>query len=334
GDFEGRVLILPLILGLLTLAYVLCYARWVLKLVSSIDWLSAASHQVLFFAASLYLMLKPSGAGRAKFTLSCLSAALLPLLLFLAAARGPIAPGAPTLPLHYMVYAAPFIIAAPLAAVGYGEAKRMGNERAVLPLFWLAVILGLESYAIFGGDGGLGLTLTYRGLVFLLPPLFALCSIGVNGLSRGEGGARKLAKASAAAVLVTILALNLYGFHAAVLMQERYAGYFWLYRAPEYGAGAWLSSVHDGKTVAGDVKYVYLLRYYFGLDCDELSGLLFLSGRGRLGAEALITYDLMARSGYVVYGGYSIDLPEGWMERVYDLNDIYSNGVVNIYVRK
>lgn len=331
-DFEGRILILPLILGLLTIIYLLYYANWSLSFISSIDWLSAASHQILFFTISLYLMLKPSSASRAKLLFSCLSAALLPLFLVFIAVKRSITSGAPTLPPHYVIYAAPFIMAMPLVTIGYREAKRVGDERAILPLSWLAVILGLESYAIFGSTEGLALTLIYRGLVFLLPPLFALCAMGINKLL--EGNTRKLTKASAAVILMAIIILNLYSFYAAIFMQERYMGYFWLYRIPEYKAGAWISSIHDNKTITGDVKYAYLLRHYFGLKYDEFNGLLFLSGKRKLEADALITYDLMARNGYVVYGGYSVDLPERWMERIYDLSLVYSNGVVNIHAQK
>jgi hypothetical protein len=27
----------------------------------------------------------------------------------------------------------------------------------------------------------------------------------------------------------------------------------------------------------------------------------------------------MARNGYVIYGGYSVDLPENWMEKLFQL---------------
>lgn len=333
-DFEGRILIFPLILGLLTITYLLYYANWSLRFISSIDWLSAASHQILFFTISLYFMLKPSGASRMKFIFSCLSATLPLLFLVFITVKKSITSGAPTLPPHYMVYAAPFIMAIPLATIGYGESKRAGDERAILPLFWLAVILGLESYAIFGSIEGLGFTLIYRGLVFLLPPLFALCAMGINRLLGREGDARKLTKASAVIILMAILILNLYSFYAAIFMQERYMGYFWLYRAPEYKAGVWISNIHGNKTITGDVKYAYLLRHYFGLNYDEFNGLLFLSGKRRLETDTLITYDLMARNGYVVYGGYSVDLPGRWIERVYNLSLIYSSGVVNIYTRR
>jgi hypothetical protein len=41
----------------------------------------------------------------------------------------------------------------------------------------------------------------------------------------------------------------------------------------------------------------------------------------------------MARNGYVVWGGYSVDLPSNWVERARDLNLVYSNRVTSVYVR-
>ena len=41
----------------------------------------------------------------------------------------------------------------------------------------------------------------------------------------------------------------------------------------------------------------------------------------------------MLKNGYVVYGGYSVDLPQDWTEKASSLNQVYSNGLVNVYVR-
>jgi hypothetical protein len=40
----------------------------------------------------------------------------------------------------------------------------------------------------------------------------------------------------------------------------------------------------------------------------------------------------MFKNGYVVYGGYSVDLPEDWAEKASSLNHVYSNGLANVYV--
>lgn len=74
-----------------------------------------------------------------------------------------------------------------------------------------------------------------------------------------------------------------------------------------------------------------MLKDYFGLNVNILQGLQYLTGKTGLKPQILFTYEQNARNGYVVYGGYSLDLPEGWVERTLQLNLIYSNKAVCIY---
>ncbi|MEM2204103.1 MAG: hypothetical protein QXI22_07095, partial [Sulfolobales archaeon] len=142
---------------------------------------------------------------------------------------------------------------------------------------------------------------------------------------------RRVGVVLAIAAFIFILAVNLYAFYATLLAFERYTGYFWLYRSSEYYAGLWISSSYDG-VVAGDMKFYYFLRYYFGVDVNVMQGLLYLSGRDRA-PEMLVIYDQMFSKGYVVSPGYGVDMPEGWVSRLGDLSLVYSNGVVEIYGR-
>ncbi|MEM2613586.1 MAG: DUF1616 domain-containing protein [Nitrososphaerota archaeon] len=335
AKLEMRILILPSILALQVLAYLTFYANWALNFIFTIDWLSAASYQLVLFASALYLAFKPHGSSRKKPVITCASASLMAFTLALLATRRPLILGAPVLPMHYLMYAGPFISTAPLTVLGYGASKSLNSEHAILPLFWLATVLGLECFAIFGNvEPGLGLTLAYRGVNFLLPPLFIFSAVGLIQLLENRTlNAQRLVKASAVAILITILTLNIYAFYATIFMRERYMGYFWLHRIPEYKAGLWFSKVYSGETIAGDVKFTYLLRYYFKLKVDELQGLLYLSGKSRSKPEILLTYDYMQTNGYVLYGGSSVDLPENWMEKASELNLIYSNGFVTVYTR-
>ncbi|MEM2399186.1 MAG: hypothetical protein QXW55_04415 [Candidatus Bathyarchaeia archaeon] len=339
-DLEVDTLIFPIILAISVFAYLTFYASWAFRFISSIDWISAASYQLVLFVLALYLTLKPQGTKHTRTTAFSIIASLIALLLAFLATRRPLVAGAPTLPMYYLLYAAPFIIAAPLAVLGYAKSKSLkrsnnGDERVVLPLFWLGVILGLECYAIFGNvEAGLGLTLAYRGLVFLIPPLSILCAIGLASLPRDkETGKWGFSRVQAAMVLAAILALNLYSFYATIFIQERYMGYFWLYTPSEYYAAVWISEVTDGLKVAGDAKTLYLLKYYFNADVNLMQGLKFLSGASKQAPEILFMYSQMLRNGYVVYGGYSVNLPEGWLERLHNLSLVYSNIVVNVYAR-
>jgi hypothetical protein len=48
--------------------------------------------------------------------------------------------------------------------------------------------------------------------------------------------------------------------------------------------------------------------------------------------QVLFVYDQMLRNVCVVYGGYSVDLPEDWAEKASSLNHVYLNGLANVYV--
>jgi len=328
ASLEARNLMFPAILAGSIFMYFLLYANWAFDFVSSIDWLSAASYQAVLFSLTLWLTLKPQNRKEIAFMCPMVSAAAFAFAWL--ATRRSLVPGAPILPAHYILYAGPFIAAAPLCALGYGMMGKMRGEQHATPLFWLATVLGLEGYAIFGNaDPGLGLTLAYRGVNFLLPPLAIISAVGVHWLHE-YGRLRKTVKVGAAVVLF-ILSANVYSVYAAVNLQERYMGYFWLYRLPEYRAAAWVKGSAGNLTVAGDVKTLYLLKHYFDVNVDAFQGFRYLAGDAQK-PQILFIYDQMLKNGYVVYGGYSVDLPENWMEKASSLSQVYSNGLVNVYV--
>ena len=128
------------------------------------------------------------------------------------------------LPSHYLVYAAPLVIASPFIVLGYGEVKNSGSGSASATLFWLAAVLGLEGYAIFGCPD-LGLGLAYRTVNFLWPPLALLSAVGLQRLyltSKGLHGWRLagLAKTAIAAAVAAIALLNIFNVYAAVSLGE------------------------------------------------------------------------------------------------------------------
>jgi len=130
---------------------------------------------------------------------------------------------------------------------------------------------------------------------------------------------------------VAIASFNSYNVYAAVSRGERYMGYFWLYTYPEYRAGLWIANVSKNQTVAGDVKASYLLKGYFNVEVNVLQGLKYLTGKDRQRPLLIYMYWQMPENGYVLYGGYSVNLPENWTEKLYDLNIAYSNGLVKLY---
>jgi hypothetical protein len=138
----------------------------------------------------------------------------------------------------------------PLVAFGHGYQKR--NKSPMIVLFWLTSILAIEAYAIFS-NLSLGLTLAYRMLNFLWPPL---AIFSASGLYRLYAANRPQipAKLAAIIVLVAIVILNFYNVHASISLEERYLGYFWLYRFQEYKAGVWITETVDDQIISGDIK--------------------------------------------------------------------------------
>lgn len=329
--------LLVAVLTAVTTLYYLFYGQAGFKLsLTPIDWLSAASYQLVAFFLATYFTFKPSLHSRVRTLFTFSVAIILPLLFMVLATKTPLVSGAPILPSRYLLYAAPSVMASPLIILGYGRMKSLPGERHAAAVFWLATILGLEGYAVFG-NSDFGLTLLSRGVNFLWPPVAIVCAVGLYRLyttARKPYG-RKLVAGLAATVtiltVVTITSVNAYSVYAAVSLEERYMLYFFLYTSHEYEAGAWVTAANNNRTVAGDVKVSYLLGDYFNVKVDVLQGLRYLTGECGLKPQILLTYESMMGNGYVLYGGYIADLPENWTGKASQLNQVYSNGVVGIY---
>lgn len=325
-DLEKFSLLNISILSSVIFLYFWLYAYRGLKVAISLsDLLSAGSYQVVAFTLALYLISRRCQHSRLRTFLTCLTALTLVSTIALLCTRISIVPGSPRLPIHYLLYASPFILASPLAVLGLGELREMDDESHKAPFFWLSAVLGLEGYAVFG-DPPVGLVLAYRTLNFLCPPLAFICTLKLRGSSR-EKLCGPISK-GVHAVLILIMVLSSYNLYAAVSLQERYMGYFWLYDQREYDAARWIFR-RANQTVAGDVKFSYLLGY-FDVKADIYGGLRYLTGKGAK-PPILVIYDQMLRNGYVLHGGYSVDLPEGWTEKLTCLSLAYSNGEVKIY---
>lgn len=174
--------------------------------------------------------------------------------------------GAPVLPAHYIIYAG-F-----LAGSGSrpGEIRSLREQRSQLKF---------------------NISLPRNKL--LLPPVAILLAIGLHGLYECWR-LRKIAKAIIAIVMLLMLSLNIFGVYATIYRQERYMGYFWLYRVQGYRAARWVKTVLCDGTVACDVKIAYILKCYFNLRVDEFQGLKYLNGEGNQ-PRILFTYDQMIK---------------------------------------
>lgn len=329
-EFDKFSVLFVFLLLFITVMYFNLYASKGLKVtVTSSDVLSILSYQIISFISALYFVFKPASHSLKRTVFSCVLGVFLVLFIFFLTTERSIVPGAPKLPGYYLLYAAPFIFISPLMVLGFGMIKGMKDERYVLPLFWFSVLLGLEGYAIFG-NSPLGLVLAYRVLNFLWLPLIIISTLGLYRLL-AINNLGKISKLAMSLVMIFVVLLNSYDFYASVSLQERYLGYFWLYTQPEYAASKWITAVTN-QTIVGDVKISYLLSGYFNAQTNPIQGLQYLAGSAsNIKHMILFIYDQMLRNGYVIYGGYSVDMSKDWVEKVNSLNLVYSNGQVKVY---
>ncbi|MEM1990056.1 MAG: hypothetical protein QW782_05430 [Candidatus Bathyarchaeia archaeon] len=337
-DMDKYRPLLTLIMSLSIALFFALYAHRGLKIALTVsDFITAASYQLLAFAFAVYLAYLYKRATGLWIWIRCSLATFIMASILVLCTVKRVMPEAPILPSRYIIYGVPFIISTPLAILGFEETKatKSEDENNFAPLFWIASILGLEAYAVFGSSP-VGLTLAYRVINFLWPPLAIFCGYGLNGLLSGsisvnEKHDKKVISGTlVATALILVAAFSCYDVYAAVSMQERYMGYFWLYRTREYEAASWIKIFGDNITISGDIKTMYLLKGYFNMPVDVVQGLKYLVGEGRKLA-VLVIYDQMLQNGYVIHGGLSLNLPKNWVEKMGELQEIYANGFVNVY---
>lgn len=323
--------VLVSILTVATTLYFELYAQAGLIPLTLSDWLSVASYQILTFTLAMYLTSKPYVHAQTRTLITSLVAMALAFLLLLLAIRIPLA-GFPTLPKYCLLYVSPYFIILPFITLGYGYQRRI--KGSIAPVFWLAALMGLEAYAIFS-NSTLSPVLWIRIPNFLYPPLAILSAAGLCRLYETVKKPRlqKLIKPAVMTIILVIATVNAYTLYASVSLQERYMGYHWLYRTQEYEAGAWIATTGSNPTVAGDMKVMYLVQSYFGAKVDVLQGFRYLTGNGESQPQILFIYSQMLKNGYVV-GFHGVGLPENWIEKIAQLNLIYSNGLSSLYAGK
>lgn len=300
------------------------------------DLLTAGAYQILTLSTVMYFLLKPVPGNprptsfKKSLVLSIVAVTLTVLCSVFVTVRSIVA-GAPTLPIHYMLYLSPYFMLFPLLLLSVkGLAER--RWRLLMPIFWLAPLAGLELYAVFGGSP-FGLTLIVRLLNFLILPLCILFALGFNKIIDFFKGSSKqrVAVLGIAVALAAVSSVNCYSVYSSVTLQEPYMGYFWLYRLPETAACSWVSTHNVNQiSVAGDAKMSYLLKDYYNEPVAFSAGLSFLFQDGSA-PKLLIVYPEMATNGYVIYGGTALPLPGSFQSKLSSLNHVYSNNLVDLY---
>jgi len=301
--------------------YYSAYAFRGLKIIPSFsDLLSAFSFQVIAFTAMFYVVARPAPRRLPN------SWVALTLSAFIALSVNQITPlvsGAPHLSPLAFFYACAMIFMGFLAIIGLHAVKKEGLDAGLHSiLFWASSILGLEGYAVFGADPSLSLTLTYRLFNFLIPALSTLA--GVSALNAILNGPRLRRAAFIACILflATTMASQSY---SAVILQENYLGYQWLYLPQDFQQALWIKRYGDGQVVYGDLKVKYLAEDYFGLKVDSAGGYAFLmNGGARSSGQLFAVYDPMEENGYLL-GPYGIEIPRNRLEKLSENDRVFSN---------
>lgn len=296
------------------------------------DAASVASYQILALILALYVSSRPIvSSRRGVAALSLVAMAIVTLAAYIPTTRQ-VSEGLPKLPLYYILYATPFILASQMAILGFEYGRGYGWHRVVA--LWISSILGLEAYSVFGGSS-IGSILAYRLINFVWPPLSILVASGLCSAYRSMGGRGfriLLARVMLAIYTAILLSSSIYDYYASIHLKERYMGYFWLYTDYEYSSIRYAASNLGSGLVLCDVKIGYLASMYMGLDVDTIRGLGYLLGLSRVKPGILLVYSDMLSIGYVSYGGYSVYLGETVYGRLDYLSLVYSNPEAWIYV--
>jgi hypothetical protein len=293
------------------------------------DWLSVGAYGVILVSLAVYSVYVAKGHAIKKTILMCTSGFTLLLLVLLLITNTALLPTAPTLPIHYFVYAVPFLLGVPLIIYGFNDLHQRRSS-LLFPFFWIIMVAAFTCYSVFANPLG-GLGLAYRSVNFVLPPFVFLVAFGLCGLVGNHRGLnRKVLGAVAVGLCLCMVSVNVYSEYAAVVLEEPYFGYFWRYEPSEYQASAWIADSGNNHTVAGDFKVQYLLDQYFAQNVSILGGLEFLESDGSP-PDVVYVYGQMYRNGYVLYSGTPVALPQNWTAKLVDFNQIYSNNEVTLY---
>jgi len=295
------------------------------------DLLTVGAYVVLATGTIVYLIHRNVKPTQKRTMLKCTVSFLAPAVIMFLITKIPMLPGAPILPLHYFVYAVPFLITTPLIIYGLNDLNK-NNFPLIVPLFWLTAVLSLAIYTVFGNVPG-GEGFVYRFLNFMLPPMAILTAIALYKVYTSKTlhfETRKISKFSAIALIAVITVTSTFSLYAAVSLQEPYLGYFWSYKPSEYAASDWIALNGNNQTITGDVKTQCLLNGYFKVNVNVLPGLNFLDGASSE-PSLLYVYNQMKTNGYVLYEGSPVSLPANWISKLANYNVVYANSEVTIY---
>jgi hypothetical protein len=297
------------------------------------DLLSVGAYQFLALSTIVYIMSKTQRKSTKRMIFDFAGVLLIIIAIMVVITNTSLLPTAPVVPVYYLLFGLPFLIALPVVSIGINSLY-LKKFALLAPLLWLVPIVAFASYGIFANPAG-GLTYAVRSINFLLPPLMVLVAIGLYKFYRSANHhiPRTLTVFIVCSVVFSIAIINVSTVYATVSLQEPYLGYFWRYEPSEYKASNWLSTNLNNQTVSGDFKAYYLIDGYFGTNVDITSGLNYLQGNGSA-PPILYIYNQMKANGYVLYEGIPRTLPPNWTDKLSSYNCVYANSEVTIYARR
>lgn len=231
--------------------------------------------------------------------------------------------------LLYTLFLVPYLVVGVLATIGY-HVMRASSKRKEFAFVgsWLALMLGLEAFVVFGGLGGV--IFVARLLVFVYPPVTILASVAIAKYATGNnnGLSRKILAMS---LTTLVIFLSVFQSYSAIVGNENVLGAQWNFK-PSDIAGASYSKFHlpSNVTLAGDYREVSLFFGYYGINMtgsSSLAAYAYLSGSNQgLKPQLLVTYKLMQLDGFVIIA-YGWSLPSNWTSVLTNNSSlVYNNG--------
>ena len=296
------------------------------------DILSMGAYEFAAAALTLYVIGRRNKKSTKQLAWELVGILSVVIAILVVITRTSLLPTTPVVPVYYILFAMPFVIALPMVSISLNNHSKKFS--LMTPLFWLIPIVAFACYGIFANSAA-GLSYAVRSINFLLPPLMILTGIGIYKLyqSANHPKTHTLTKVVVCVIILSMVTINVSSIYATVSLQEPYLGYFWRYEPSEYQASDWLTSNIQNQTVAGDLKVTYLVNKYSGVPVSVTSGLSYLQGNGSA-PEILYIYNQMKANGYVLYQGIPVTLPENWTDKLSNYNCIYINSEVAIYARR
>lgn len=300
--------------------------------ISTSDYLSIGAYEFAAAALTLFVLSRTNKRSTKQLVWELVGVLSVVIAVLIVITQTSLLPATPVVPIYYLLFAVPFVIALPVISIGLNNHNK--KLSMMLPLFWLIPILAFACYGIFANSAP-GLSYAVRSLNFLLPPLIILTAIGLNKFyqSANHQKTRTLTKIAACIILLSMVSINVNSIYSTVSLQEPYLGYFWRYEPSEFQASSWLSTNIENQTVAGDSKVSYLVNHYFNDPVSVSAGLSYLKDNGSA-PEILYIYNQMKANGYVLHQGIPITLPDNWTDKLSNYNCIYINNEVTIYARR